>query len=261
MALNYEDCVSHGCVQKMSLSRFLFTGTFMCPRCSMPCFSNCCGIATTTPICVPEGPTLPDSGRKTKKRKYGYYKDKDEPEVTATADVSTDAVDVDPVETTIEFSTEVNATELSYEHGIGEGVVTDGAQGPSDIAAFLSRPILVLRVPWPVNSVTPAAFRFFPWVEFLTNGRVREKLATFKLLRATMKIRIFVNGSPFHFGRLFVGIKPGHATSTNNTVNRTPDTSVQLLNYEDGSGLITWQPNKTFYSQRPHVLINPNTNA
>lgn len=235
-----------------TLSRFLCVGTFICPRCGTPCYSNCCGTTTASAI---QGFEVVDDKPK-KKRKYSQTKKP--PTMNATAEIS-GMPEVNDKEQTMGFAEPMPANEVAYDHGMPAGTITDGSQVASDISKFLSRPINILRLQW-TPGVNISAFKFSPWVEFLTQGRVREKLATFKLLRGTLKVQIMINGSPFHFGRLFIGMKPGHATSTNNTWNLTPDSNKAVVNWESSGVSLFWEPNKTFYSQRPHVMLNPNTN-
>lgn len=70
---------------------------------------------------------------------------------------------------------------------------------------FLSRPIILASYTMsPNSSLEGFTDSFNPWTTFLTNINVKKKLANFKLLRANMRIRIELNGTPFQFGKVMV---------------------------------------------------------
>lgn len=129
-----------------------------------------------------------------------------------------------------------------------------------DLVTFMSRPIRIFNKNWDVNE-SPRYYQVInPWELFLNNPRVRNKIETFKLLHGTLKIKIMVNGSPFHFGRMFFGVRPSRFN--NNTTTFTPPSSHIITNYRNdfASGVKTGFPLQTLYSQRPHVFIDPSTN-
>jgi hypothetical protein len=160
-------------------------------------------------------------------------------------------------EQNVVFQDDVPETVLGYGIQFQDSTFTRGYQEGAELGAFLKRPVQILSFVWDVG-VTFTSFRFNPWSNFLNNSRVSEKLTTFKLLNATLHIKFMLNGSPFHYGRIFVGMRP--TEETNNTVNFLPEDNVLLVNYVDPLGAASFTAQKTFYSQRPHVLLNPSKN-
>lgn len=136
-----------------------------------------------------------------------------------------------------------------------------GLQENAQLAAFLSRPIEVFRREWTVNAGTPFVDVFNPWQLFLNDARVLNKLETFKLLHGTLKLKFLINGSPYHYGRVFVGCRP---TRYDNNMSQLDLVSSGLtVNYNTNTGtpgVKSLIGGRTFYSQRPHIFIDPATN-
>lgn len=146
---------------------------------------------------------------------------------------------------------------LAYGVNFHDSTYDNATQAKSDLGGFLSRPVRILEFQWQVG-VTFPSFIISPWALFLANPRIAEKIATYKLLNATLKIKLMLNGSPFHYGRVFVGLRP--TAFTNNTYNALPEDLVSTINYTTGGIPFSWTSQKNFYSQRPHVLLNPAKN-
>lgn len=105
------------------------------------------------------------------------------------------------------------------------------------IEDFLQRPILVDTFEWTPGQ---AAFRDFnPWRLFFFEGRVRNKLTNFYLLRCKMHLRFMVNGTPFYYGRLLASY--------------IPLGPIDILSQQRSGN----QFDLIEASQRPHVTINP----
>jgi len=136
---------------------------------------------------------------------------------------------------------------------------SNSMQEGGDLATFLSRPVRINELEWEVGTTLPTAF-FNPWLLFLSDPRVVNKLETFKLLHGTLNIQIMVNGSPFHYGQVIVGVRP--TQFDNNTTIVPPEGAQTITNYRDepNAGVKTGFPLFTMYSSRPHVKIQPMAN-
>lgn len=102
---------------------------------------------------------------------------------------------------------------------------------------FFERPLLIQTNQWEINQ--PFNLEFDPWRNFFENRRVINKLANFKLMKATLCLKITLNGTSMHYGRLLASYRP------------LPDfdarTVVRANIFED----------QILASQRPHVYLNP----
>lgn len=163
-------------------------------------------------------------------------------------------------ETTMEFADAID----QYSLVIGENL-EDPTFGVSEVGAedsldtFMSRPVRIFAKIWGVGELPTYHNAINPWKLFLNNAKVKNKLETFKLLQGDLHIKIVVNGSPFHYGRMFVGCRP--SAFDNNNTNILPTTDVVCNNYKTSTGTSRSLPAlRTLYSQRPHVFIDPSTN-
>nr|ULG00096.1 MAG: hypothetical protein 2 [Salisharnavirus sp.] len=106
---------------------------------------------------------------------------------------------------------------------------------------FFSRPIKIHNYIWLQN--VPFNEDFYPWRDYFTNKRVVNRIANFKLLQATLCVKVLVNGSPFHFGRMLMSYNP-------------------MEEYDDLDRIRTFfvQADVVEASQRPHVYIDPTMN-
>jgi len=110
----------------------------------------------------------------------------------------------------------------------------------SDLGNFLSRPIRLKEVSWAMGA--PLFDSFNPWSEFLSNPRVKEKIANYELLRMNLHVKFVISGTGFHYGRAMASYNP--------------------YLYD----LITVQRNfldvdLVQASQKPHIFLNPTNNA
>jgi hypothetical protein len=164
------------------------------------------------------------------------------------------------VEENVHFADAEIETDLMLGNMKIDSSYNDGYQDNGNLVNFLSRPVNIYTITWLPDSVTPFFDVINPWELFLSDARVVNKIETFKLLHGTLKIKIVVNGSPYHYGRVFVGVRP--TAYDNNTVDVDPATPVTTTNYYD-TGLAAHKPYtaaQTLYSQRPHVFVDPATN-
>jgi hypothetical protein len=135
-----------------------------------------------------------------------------------------------------------------------------GSQENASLGSFLSRPVNIYNITWDVGAVSPFFDVINPWELFLSDARVLNKLDTFKLLNGTLKIKVLVNGSPYHFGRVFVGCRP--TRYDNNMSTSDPTTPALSAVYFDNPSVAfkTYRSGTCMYSQRPHVFVDPATN-
>lgn len=105
---------------------------------------------------------------------------------------------------------------------------------------FFSRPIKIAQYEW---STTLSDFHesFDPWELYWENKRVINRISNFTLLRATMNVKIVINGNGFHYGRLLASYVP-------------------LQNEDDFTVVRAFFPQDNIQaSQRPHVYLDPTT--
>lgn len=165
------------------------------------------------------------------------------------------------VETNVNFSDQVEQYQLLVGKPLSDPTYEKANSQAVDLTTFMSRPIRIFSKIWEVNESPQYVNAINPWDLFLSDPKVANKIETFKLLHGTLKLKIMVNGSPFHYGRMFVGLRP--TKFDNNTLTDGPVTPGVSLSYTDENAAGS---NKTMnnmaclYSQRPHVFIDPSTN-
>lgn len=102
---------------------------------------------------------------------------------------------------------------------------------------FFSRPIKVKEITWPTSATFLEEFN--PWKEYFENTRVINRISNYKLLTATLKVKITINGTPFHYGRALASYNPLHRVDSLTKVR-----PLLLLDFVSGT-------------QRPHIWIDP----
>jgi hypothetical protein len=161
-------------------------------------------------------------------------------------------------EQNVVFHDDLPQTVLAYGIKPSDDVYNHGMQSRSELANFLSRPVLLETYEWVPND-TFLSTRFSPWSVFLQNPSIQRKIRDYKLLRATMKIKVLLNGSPYHYGRLVVGMYPSRY-SNNLGPTADPNSALATLNYLEAGLPITQKPTATLCTQRPKVFLNPSKN-
>jgi hypothetical protein len=133
-------------------------------------------------------------------------------------------------------------TEVKSERDVTYGQAT---QTSSELQDFLKRPIKLQRYDWALGTAFDQTI--LPWSEFFGNARVQEKLANFHLLTCNLVVRIQVNASPFHYGRILASYNPWAVIDgqASDSVVESPGNNGQFL---------------VGRSQRPHVFIETSTN-
>jgi hypothetical protein len=81
-----------------------------------------------------------------------------------------------------------------------------GQDSVVDISKFLSRPVRLYEDELKLGYNAPIILSI--WDLFTRAPSVRSKLRNFAYLRANMKVRISISGSPFHYGRFLVSYQP-----------------------------------------------------
>lgn len=173
-----------------------------------------------------------------------------QPFPTGTEDTS------DQQEKTVVFGDDAHQNSILYGVALSDPVANRAEQMRSEIGNYLARPIQIYDGVW---AHTFTSFSINPWKRFLTQPTVIRKLQNYKLLRATLHIKIVLNGSPFHSGRMGVSMKP--TQGFNNTINANLGTLLHVTNRLDLHGVAqTDFVALTLVSGRPHVFLNPAKN-
>lgn len=109
--------------------------------------------------------------------------------------------------------------------------------GDTSLNDFFSRPLRIFQETWTIGGY--AGVNINPWDLYFSNTRVKNRLCNYNLLRCNLHIKIVINGTPFHFGRMMVSYLP-------------------LTNYDKFSTTtVTTTGDLIEMSQRPHIFLNP----
>lgn len=101
---------------------------------------------------------------------------------------------------------------------------------------FFERPTKIAEYTWTIGAALTQTFN--PWALFLTNPRVVNRLAYFKLFRAKMHVRFLINGGPFYWGMAMASYVPRPKNDQISTMRNNMADICQA-------------------SQRPHVFLDP----
>lgn len=111
----------------------------------------------------------------------------------------------------------------------------------ADLGSFFSRPIKIASINWDTSSGLYQ--RIDPWSLYFNNPRVANRLTNFNLLRASLKVKIVINGNGFLFGRAMACYQPF-------------DQLDQLTENDPSDRTILTQ-----FSQWPKVFLDPTTST
>lgn len=146
------------------------------------------------------------------------------------------------------MTTEVTTTFSDFNPGMtyDVGDVTDETYGVSDDAnmslnAFLARPIKLASYDWAIGADLNIVFS--PWLQFLTQPRVANRISNYRNFRGRLHLKFMVNGNPFYFGLALASYLP------------------LPTNDEFAPGLTTSPEDLVLASQLPHVYIDPTNNV
>lgn len=106
-----------------------------------------------------------------------------------------------------------------------------------DLSDFFSRPVKINQTSWGTGTILDQTID--PWSLYFNNKRVANRLVNYKLLRATLHIKVVVNGNGFLYGRAMATYLPlADFDDFKQTSSLIPQTLIQM-------------------SQWPKVFIDP----
>lgn len=76
----------------------------------------------------------------------------------------------------------------------------------AELGDFFSRPLKIAEYEWS-DSITFGE-DLNPWALFFDNPRVNNRITNFNLLRAKLHVKIMINGTQFHYGRILAAYEP-----------------------------------------------------
>lgn len=144
---------------------------------------------------------------------------------------------------TITVFDNVDPTEIVQPMSITRSLIPmeDSSQG---ISNFLSRPVLLDTINW--TATTSTVSYISPWTELIANPQYNKKLINFNGLRADVRLRFVLNGTPFHYGRAIAWYLP--MTSRDDGSKLTRDSYLnRIINHVTGGGVYGIQ----------HVVLDP----
>lgn len=83
----------------------------------------------------------------------------------------------------------------------------------SHIAKYMSRPTKIYSTNWTTTAF--ASLTFPPWQLYMSKANIKKKLDNFMFFRGTMKLKVILNASPFHYGDLRMSYRPFEYTPDN----------------------------------------------
>ncbi len=111
----------------------------------------------------------------------------------------------------------------------------------ADLGNFFSRPVKIAEFEW--GTGTTLAQDIDPWGLYFGDKRVLNRIANFKLLRASLNLKIVINGNGFQYGRSLVSYLPYD----------------DFDDFSTNAALI--QQDLIQASQQPHVFLDPTTST
>lgn len=120
---------------------------------------------------------------------------------------------------------------------VSDPLRTELQDGTELIDHFFQRPIKVAEWKWLLGNKLSRSID--PWKAFFGDKRVINRIANYKLLKATLKVKFVLNGNSFYYGRALVSYKPLPKYD-----------SVTLIRPGIEADLVE-------ASQRPHIWLNP----
>lgn len=115
-----------------------------------------------------------------------------------------------------------------------------GQYNNAHLGDFLSRPIRIYEHQWLINTDTNVTIN--PWSLFFNQPAVLKRVANFSRLRCRLHVKVVVNGTPFHYGRMMMSYEP-------------------LPDFNENAGDTGLTHRRTMRSQRPCVYLNPADNV
>lgn len=115
-------------------------------------------------------------------------------------------VSTDVVQETTVFKNEPESVHVDLPAWTNEIAASMNMQ--QDLGGYLSRPRLIHSYVWPENSSNGIKSTFTPWSAFFNDANMAAKLRGYSLLRANLKLKFLVNGSPFYYGSMLAAYTP-----------------------------------------------------
>lgn len=113
--------------------------------------------------------------------------------------------------------------------------------GDATLDSFFSRPIKIFEQEWGTNTTFYEEIN--PWSLYFDNPRVINRITNYNLLRATLKLKIVINGNGFQYGRLIASYLPFDSLDTfSSNAALVPQDVVQA-------------------SQQPRLFLDPTTSS
>jgi hypothetical protein len=107
----------------------------------------------------------------------------------------------------------------------------------ASLANFFCRPVKISEQEWSTSA--NLGYDIDPWSLFFDNPRVANRLTNFSLLKATLKVKVVINGNGFQYGRMLVSYLPFAAYDT----------------LSSNASLV--RADLVQASQQPHIFLNP----
>lgn len=113
------------------------------------------------------------------------------------------------------------------------------------LGSFLARPTLIDTFTWSTSDVIGVKKQIKPWYLFLNSTAIKKKIDNYAFLRATLHVKVLINGTPFQYGALRACYSPllGWVSDKIRT-NPTSDLPLAIP-----------------YSQQPGFFIYPQANS
>lgn len=136
-------------------------------------------------------------------------------------------------------------------------------QEVNSLAHYLERPIVLANYTWTPGGNFISASNYIinqVWDQYMSIATITNKITNFRMFRATgMKLQFRINGSPFHYGRLYAFYIPQNASTLPYNGMTDPYNQTILPENMDFLNSTTF-PLFTNYTQFPGVFIDPATN-
>lgn len=117
--------------------------------------------------------------------------------------------------------------------------VFDKQETIAQLGNFLKRPVLIHQYRWTENGAPGLKSSFYPFRLYFNTPAIKNKIQGFGFLRAKLKLKFLINGSPFYYGKIGAFYRPGGDFENNNVPTNTPARLAQIC-----------------VSQRPHVWLD-----
>lgn len=158
---------------------------------------------------------------------------------------------------------DVEGTDHNEESAGDSEYINVGQSEVLPLGEFLGRPVLTYSASLALS--TPINISFNPWDLLMTTASIRAKLRNYAYMKADLKVRIAVSGTPFHYGRLLVSWQP-FSGNNNNLIQHSANIVTNanwrplLLNYlsqAPGSFTIDVKENKPVELMIPFLSPKP----